>query len=133
MKASLCHLQLNVSDWKKSFPFYTDLLAYFDYAMVSEGEGYIGLSNGSVDFWVMQTEDAHRETPFHRKNVGLNHLAFKASSKEEVDRFVEEFLKPRNIVTLYDTPKSFPEYTPDYYAVFFEDPDRLKIEVVFHS
>ena len=24
----------------------------------------------------------------------------------------------------------FPEYRPGYYAVFFEDPDRLKLEIV---
>ena len=26
-------------------------------------------------------------------------------------------------------PRDFPEYSPGYYAVFFEDPDRLKLEV----
>ena len=32
--------------------------------------------------------------------------------------------------SLYRTPREFPEYRPGYYAVFFEDPDRLKLEVV---
>ena len=48
-----------------------------------------------------------------------------------MDRFHKEFLKPRKIKTLYSTPKKFPEYTKDYYAVFFEDPDRIKLEVCF--
>jgi catechol 2,3-dioxygenase-like lactoylglutathione lyase family enzyme len=46
-----------------------------------------------------------------------------------VDRFRREFLDARGVPTLYGTPRDFPEYSPGYYAVFFEDPDRLKLEV----
>ena len=31
--------------------------------------------------------------------------------------------------TAYGTPREFPGDGPGYYAVFFEDPDRLKLEV----
>ncbi len=133
MKAALAHVQLNVADFAKSEVFYRDLLGYFDYKVVSEGKGYVGMSNGTVGFWIMDVSADRRGNAFHRKNPGVNHFAFKVSSKDEVGRFVEEFLQPRSIATLYETPKAFPEYTPDYYAVFFEDPDRLKIEVTFHS
>ena len=27
-------------------------------------------------------------------------------------------------------PRHYPQYDPDYYAVFFEDPDGIRIEVV---
>ena len=47
-----------------------------------------------------------------------------------MDRFRDEFLAPRGLGTLYGTPREFPEYAPGYYAVFFEDADRLKLEVV---
>jgi len=47
----------------------------------------------------------------------------------DVDRFVAEFMRPRGIAALYDSPREYPEYRPGYYAVFLEDPDRLKIEV----
>ena len=46
-----------------------------------------------------------------------------------MDRFVAEFMRPRGIAALYDSPREYPEYRPGYYAVFLEDPDRLKIEV----
>ena len=68
---------------------------------------------------------------YHRKNVGVNHLAFGVSKKEDVDKFYQEFLIPHGIKPLYNTPKRFPEYTEQYYAIFFEDPDRIKLEVVF--
>jgi len=47
-----------------------------------------------------------------------------------VDRFRDEFMAPHRLPSLYQTPREFPEYRPGYYAVFFEDPDRLKLEVV---
>ena len=131
MKTSLYHLQLNISDAKKSLPFYKDLFAYFEYKIIDESLGHLGVGNGTTDFWIMEAEKDFKKNIFHRKNTGINHLAFKVSSKEEVDRFVEEFLKPRNIKTLYETPKEFPEYHEGYYAIFFEDPDRIKLEIVY--
>ncbi|HVQ74394.1 MAG TPA: hypothetical protein VMT79_02540 [Candidatus Binatia bacterium] len=65
----------------------------------------------------------------HRKRPGLNHVAFGVSARADVDRFAREFLAPRGLATLYATPREFPEYRPGYYAVFFEDPDRLKLEI----
>jgi len=68
---------------------------------------------------------------YHRKNIGVNHLAFGVSKKEDVDKFYQNFLIPNGIKPLYNSPKQFPEYTEKYYAVFFEDPDRIKLEIVF--
>jgi len=34
--------------------------------------------------------------------------------------------------TILDPPTLCPEYSPRYYAVFFEDPDGLKFEFVFN-
>lgn len=35
------------------------------------------------------------------------------------------------ISTLYGAPREYPEYRHGYYGVFFEDPDRLKLEVAY--
>ena len=84
-----------------------------------------------TDFWIMQTEEPFRRQPFHRKNSGINHLAFRVENKGTVDMFHHDFLQANDIPTLYDTPKAFPEYHKGYYAVFFEDPDRMKLEVAY--
>ena len=52
------------------------------------------------------------------------------ASPAQIDRFRAEFMTPRKLAALYGTPREFPEYRPGYYAVFFEDPDRLKLEIV---
>lgn len=131
MKTSLYHIQLNISNAKKSIPFYKDLFGYFEYKVIDESESHVGVSNGTTDFWIMETENIFKGSTFHRKNTGLNHLAFKVESRTDVDKFVEEFLKPRKITPLYNSPKIYPEYSESYYAVYFEDPDRIKLEIVF--
>jgi len=55
-------------------------------------------------------------------------LQLKCSSTEFVDNLTKE-LKEKNINILYADRHPFAG-GDDYYAVFFEDPDRIKIEVV---
>ena len=129
MKAALYHVQVNVGDPDVSLPFYRALLGYLEYRPVHDEGGVAGFSDGRSDLWLIGTVAPHRTAGFHRKRTGLNHLAFRVGQREEVDRFAREFLRPRGILPLYETPREFPEYRPGYYAVFFEDPDRVKLEV----
>jgi len=131
MAVSLYHVQLNVSDAKRSLPFYKRFFGYLGYQIIDESPEHIGFSNSTTDFWIIQTEKSFHKALFHRKNTGINHLAFRVDSKEAVDRFFKEFLNEEGISVLYSTPRVFPEYKNGYYAVFFEDPDRIKIEIVF--
>jgi catechol 2,3-dioxygenase-like lactoylglutathione lyase family enzyme len=129
MKASLYHVQLNVRDPVTSIPFYRALFGYFEYTTIMELPDMLGVSNGGTDFWVIATPEDRRGTAFHRKNVGVNHMCFGVRHREDVDRFVREFMTAHELTALYGSPREYPEYHAGYYAVFFEDPDRLKIEV----
>ena len=118
-----------MGDAATSLPFYRALFAYFEYTTVMETQDLLGVSNGTTDFWLIETPRERRGGGFHRKNTGLNHVAFGVRERADVDRFVAEFMTPHRLAPLYDSPREYPEYRPGYYAVFFEDPDRLKIEV----
>jgi len=124
------HISLNVSDLEKSRIFYNKLFLFLGFRRVGKGKKPTGWSNGLNGFWIDKTDDKHNKN-FHRKNVGINHLAFRADSKESVDLFYNEFLLKNEIPILYGGPKEYPQYRDRYYAVFFEDPDRLKLEVMF--
>lgn len=106
------------------------MLSLLGYKVKEQWE-MLEMTNGDSEIIFYETAQKYRAIKYHRKETGLNHLAFAVSSKEEVDQFVSEFLKVRNITTLYGSPKAFPQYTKGYYAVYFEDPDRIKIEVVY--
>lgn len=132
MKSKVAHVYLYVSDLKKSYEFYNKLLTLLDYRETVNKDWGFAFNNSGTSIWFEEARPGHIEKGYHRKRVGLNHLAFRVNSKEEVGKFYTEFLKTNNIPTLYDTPKSFPEYEDGYYAVFFEDPDRIKLEIAYY-
>src|SRR5262245_38679714 len=129
MKASTYHLQINVSD----LSFYANLFAYLEFPVIDQGSDYLAVNTGNIDLWAIKLDSKHGHTIFHRKTKGLNHLAFRVRSKEEVDRFYKEYLLTKRLTVLYGGPKSHPEYDENYYSVYFEDPDRLKLEVMSKS
>lgn len=129
MQASLYHVQLNVGDAGRSLPFYRALFDYLEFRVLAQAPDVLGVTNGTSDLWLIETPRGRRGRGFHRKDIGVNHLAFGVRRREDVDAFVTEFMRPRQIAPLYDSPREYPEYRPGYYAVFFEDPDRLKLEV----
>jgi catechol 2,3-dioxygenase-like lactoylglutathione lyase family enzyme len=124
------HMGLNVSNLEKSRIFYDKLFLFLGFKRVGKDKKPNGWSNGPNGFWIDETEGKYNKN-FHRKNAGVNHLAFRASSKEDVNLFYNEFLLKNKIPVLYGGPKEYPDYRKGYYAVFFEDPDRLKLEIMF--
>jgi catechol 2,3-dioxygenase-like lactoylglutathione lyase family enzyme len=81
-------------------------------------------------FFTIALKAAHpeRRTAAHDRHApGLHHLAFHADSRADVDDF--HFVVGIG-ATVLDPPAEY-DYTPGYYAVFFADPDGIKLEVVF--
>jgi len=76
----------------------------------------------------VQTEERFLTPAYHRCRTGLNHLAFHAASREQVDE-ITLALRKRKAPILYEDRHPFAG-GKDYYAVFFEDPDRIKVELV---
>ncbi|TMI17074.1 hypothetical protein E6H33_02620 [Candidatus Bathyarchaeota archaeon] len=125
---SLQHIEINVTNLETSKGFYDGFLTWIGYNRVMDEKDIAGWSNGDIQIFLVNCEPHYRSAEFHRKHVGLNHVAFRASSREDVDRFFSEFLSTRRITVLYGGPKAYPEYSLTYYSVYFEDPDRIKLE-----
>jgi catechol 2,3-dioxygenase-like lactoylglutathione lyase family enzyme len=65
----------------------------------------------------------------HRRYApGLHHLSWRADSREDVDRLHALLLE--HGIKVLDPPAYYPQYSGNYYAVFFEDPDGMKLEFV---
>ena len=125
------HVDLVVSSIERSLPFYRELLSPLGYHRVGEVEGergetiwYLSGPGTSIGLREAQTE---REQPFDRYEVGLHHLAFEASSRAAVDER-SAWLRTHG-VELESGPEEY-GYSPGYYAVFFFDPDGIKLEIV---
>ncbi|MBM7580981.1 VOC family protein [Jeotgalibacillus terrae] len=122
------HIELYVSDLKKSTVFWGWLLEELGYELFQEWESGRSWKYGETYLVFVQTEEAYQDVPYHRKRTGLNHLAFHADSRKHVDQLTEK-LRAEGIPILYEDRHPFAG-GEDYYAVFFEDPDRMKVEVV---
>jgi catechol 2,3-dioxygenase-like lactoylglutathione lyase family enzyme len=133
MNAKITHIQINVSDFEKSKEFYSELFGVLGWIKFMEEEDIISWTDGEFSFWIVETEQKFKEKKFHRKNTGLNHIAFKVNSKQKVNEFFEKFLLNKKEMVLYSGAKEYPEYGKGYYAVYFEDPDRIKLEVAYYS
>ena len=127
------HLDLVVSDLERSLEFYKGLLEPLGFTRTSQIEGergervvYLGGTGGpSVSLRQAQSE-AHA-TPYERYAVGIHHLAFVADSRERVEDRAA-WLRERG-AEIESGPREY-EYTRGYYAVFFYDPDGIKLEIV---
>jgi catechol 2,3-dioxygenase-like lactoylglutathione lyase family enzyme len=117
------HLAIRVSDYEKSKAFYSRLFKFLGFKISDEYEDAIGWTNGKTRFWISPA-DAKGRTHKHRAgNIGFHHYAFQLRSRKDVDG-LQAFLEEIG-ATIVDPAA---EYYDDYYAVFFLDPDGLKLE-----
>lgn len=129
MNGTIHHVEIYVSDLERTVAFWQWLLTEkFSYKIFQKWNSGISFILGDSYIVFVQTESKYLDKSYNRKNTGLNHLAFHCSSREFVDTLTKE-LKEKKINILYEDRHPFAG-GEDYYAVFFEDPDRIKVEVV---
>lgn len=123
----LHHIELNVSDLKASREFYDMLFPLLGYSLYQEWPEGFSYRYDHTYIVFVQTEPKFLELGYHRKSAGLNHIAFHASSASEVDAITEK-MRQSGIKILYLDRHPYAGGNGTY-AVFMEDPDRLKIEI----
>jgi glyoxylase I family protein len=123
------HVDLVVSSIERSLPFYRELLGPLGWHGIGEVEGERGET-----IWYLNGRDASiglRESQsaggVDRYRIGLHHLAIEAVSRAVVDERAA-WLRA-NGALLESEPQEY-TYMPGYYAVFFYDPDGLKLEIL---
>ncbi|HSN69955.1 MAG TPA: VOC family protein [Steroidobacteraceae bacterium] len=125
------HLDLTVADLARSTRFYADLLEAIGFRRETDcPEGPLFRGAG-FELGLQQARDDRHGRTHDRYTPGLHHLAFAAPSRSAVDD-LHAWLEARAIPVL-DPPAEYPDYEPGYYAVFFADPDGLKLEYVYRS
>jgi glyoxylase I family protein len=123
------HVDLVVSSIERSLPFYRDLLGPLGWHAISEVEGERGetiwyLSGRGTSIGL---REAQSEGAVDRYAVGLHHLAIEAVSRDAVDERAEWVRRSGGAIE--SEPQEY-GYLPGYYAVFFYDPDGLKLEIL---
>ncbi len=124
------HIDLVVTSIERSLPFYRELLGPLGWYGISEVEGERGetiwyLLGSATQIGLREAQSD--EGSYDRYSLGLHHLAFEASSRAVVDERAE-WLRATG-AELESEPQAY-TYSPGYYAVFFYDPDGMKLEIL---
>lgn len=125
MKGHIHHIEIYVKSLCDTIVFWEWLLEKLNYKKYQEWENGISFIFDNTYIVFVQTEERFQYPLYHRCRSGLNHIAFHGGSRDFVDEITQE-LKKRNVNILYKDKHPF---ASGYYAVFFEDPNRMKIEI----
>jgi catechol 2,3-dioxygenase-like lactoylglutathione lyase family enzyme len=117
------HIVIRVGDYEKSKTFYGHLLGFLGFEISDEYDDAIGWTNGKTRFWIGPADEEGLKHKHRTGNIGFHHYAFQLRSRKDVDA-LQKFLEETG-ATIVDPAG---EYYDDYYAVFFLDPDGLKLE-----
>ena len=117
------HIDLRVKDMKVARKFYATFLPQLGFVRESPGRKYhtfyaAGGDKPSEFFGFTQDKE-------HQPNG--TRIAFWADTRKEVDR-IADLVREAGGRTL-EGPEICREYSPGYYAFFFEDPDGNKLEI----
>lgn len=124
----LHHIELYVSHLERSKEFWSWLLTELQYEKYQEWEQGFSFKHNDTYLVFVQVEEDFKSAGYHRKQIGLNHLAFHASDQAQVDRLRAQ-MKKRGYGLLYEEEYPYAGGS-DHYALYAEDPDRIKVEIV---
>jgi catechol 2,3-dioxygenase-like lactoylglutathione lyase family enzyme len=124
----LHHIEIYVSDLDKSLAFWTPFMRLLGYAPDRWSGGMNYVKDGHAYFCFLPAPAAHVGAGYHRQRVGLNHLAFHGKSRAHVDA-IASWVKDAGYTSLYEAEYPYAGGA-GYYAMYCEDPDRIKVEVV---
>jgi glyoxylase I family protein len=126
------HIRLSVSNLSESLAFYTNLLVALNYRVAHQTSQTISFHHRTSPLAFILSQASESFDRIHSRNApGLHHLAFHASCKEDVDRVYRDVLLRSEQIRILNPPCECPEYSPGYYASFFEDRDGIKLEIAF--
>lgn len=132
VRGGLHHIDLNVSNLAASKRVYGTVLEFLGYRLVKDEAGGcewdLAVEGRGASIGLKPCDPGLKDHGHKRYAPGLHHLAWRAESRDDVDR-LHALLVERGIPVL-DPPAHYPQYSGDYYAVFFEDPDGMKLELV---
>ena len=117
------HLVISVGDFAKSKAFYAPLMKFLGFDVEAEYEGMMGWANGKTLFWIAAADTEGKKHKYRKGDIGFHHYAFRLRSRADVDA-LQAYLEEQGAAIV--DPAG--EYYDDYYAVFFLDPDGMKLE-----
>lgn len=121
------HIYLAVSDFATSEAFYDAVmraLSFFKSDRPIGGERHAHYFNRILQISIRSARAAGAHDPYA---PGLHHLCLQVATPADVDA---AYASVRSLGIAATPPRAYPEYSTDYYATFFVDPDGIRLEIV---
>jgi catechol 2,3-dioxygenase-like lactoylglutathione lyase family enzyme len=122
------HLSIRVGNFARSKRFYDDMLGFLGFKRKYDFADAAGWSNGKTLFWIGEADREGKKHPYRIGDIGFHHYAFELRKRSDVDALQEFLLKKK--ATIVDPAG---EYYDRYYAVYFLDPDGMKLEAMHYA
>jgi catechol 2,3-dioxygenase-like lactoylglutathione lyase family enzyme len=127
-EGSLNHIEIYVNNLDKSYKFWNWFLKELGYSEFQKWDDGFSMILDSIYIVFVQTSKKYLKNSYNRCNTGLNHISFNVISEERFQYFFEE-LEKQKVDFLYSD--KFPYAGGDKSKrIYFEDPDRMKVEIV---
>ena len=120
------HIYIAVSDLVLSEAFYDKVMPVIGFkknCFENEGERHVQYFNRHFGYVLRQGHSRRTHDPLA---PGLHHLCFRVEDLAALQRAARDLSE---LGVTCSQPEHYPEYAPDYYAVFFCDPDGIKLEL----
>ena len=120
------HIYVTVSNMERSERFYDAVMQALGFRKNEfqiDGEKHIQYYNRQFGYVLRPARGKEKHNPYA---PGLHHLCFRVEGEAEV-KAAARMLKEANIPV--SEPRRYAEYAPDYFAVFFSDPDGIRLEI----
>lgn len=121
------HIYLAVSDFAASEAFYDAVmraLGFFKGDRPIGGERHAHYFNRVLQLSIRPARSASAHDPYA---PGLHHLCLQVATPQDVDA---AYASVHALGIAATPPRTYPEYSADYYATFFSDRDGIRLEVV---
>lgn len=132
MLVGLGHVDLVCRDLDRSLAFYAAVFGPLglEAPFLVDGERgeqihylrFPAAGSGSIGL-----RQAQSDQEFELYAPGFHHFSLAVDTKADVDAVHDAVIAARGHVL--HAPRLWPQYHPDYYATFFEDPDGFRLEV----
>ena len=121
------HIYIAASDLKRSEAYYDQVMSVLGFrknTFPNEGDQHIQYYNRHFGFVLRPARvNQGKHDPMA---PGLHHFCLRVETRADVDAIAARFAE---LGIECSPPQLYPEYAPDYYAIFFSDPDGIRLEI----
>jgi catechol 2,3-dioxygenase-like lactoylglutathione lyase family enzyme len=123
----VAHMILRVKRISECIAFYDRVMPFLGLKVVlPRSDFFVYYVGGRTAVAIREADAEHADVDHVETGPGLDHICFRARSREDVDR-VYEFLKEIG-ADIVRAPEEGP-WAPGYYSLSFRDPEGIRLEL----